>query len=146
LGAGGEVFTRPVDEKVAEIVGAETRIRAVVESCRDGLARLRFDGGAAEAAGDFAPGAAVVLCLRPEDVRLSRESGACGAAINRLAVKVVKIIPSTPHYRLMLESRAGPLSALVPRAAFEALGVGEGDALSASFDAAALHVIAPAKD
>jgi tungstate transport system ATP-binding protein len=145
LGAGAEVFTRPVDERVAEIVGAETRIRAVVESCRDGAARLRFHGGAAEASGNFSPGAGVVLCLRPEDVRLSRESGACAAPVNRLAVTVVKIIPSTPHYRLMLESSAGPLSALVPRAAFEALGVREGDALSASFDTAALHVIAPAK-
>ncbi len=144
LGAGPEVFTRPADEKVADIVGAEARIRAIVESCRGDLARLRFDGGAAEARGDFPPGASVVLCLRPEDVRLSRESG-CESSINRLAVTVVKIIPSTPHCRLLLASRAGPLSALVPRAAFESLGVREGDALYASFDSAALHVIAPAK-
>jgi tungstate transport system ATP-binding protein len=145
LGAGAEVFTRPVDEKVAEIVGAETGIRGVVEACRDGVTRVRFDGGVAEAIGDFSPGTPVVLCLRPEDIRLSRESGACGTTCNRLAVTVVKIIPSTPHYRLLLDSRAGPLSALAPRAAFESLGVREGDALSASFDTAALHVIAPAK-
>ncbi|HEY1269667.1 MAG TPA: ABC transporter ATP-binding protein [Candidatus Binatia bacterium] len=145
LGAGAEVFTRPVDEKVAEIVGAETGIRGVVASRRGRMVLVRFDGGAAEALGDFPPGTPVVLCLRPEDIRLSRESGACGAELNRLAVTVVKIIPSTQHYRLILESRAGPLSALVPRIAFETLDVREGEALSASFDTAALHIIAAAK-
>jgi hypothetical protein len=77
---------------------------------------------------------------------LSRDSGACATTFNRIAVTVTKIIPSTPHYRLILESRAGPLSALVPRTTFEALGIREGDAVSASFDAAALHIIGPAKE
>jgi len=142
LGAGRDVFARPADEKVADIVGADTRIHAVVERCSEGVARLRFDGGAVEAAGDFQAGAAVVVCLRPEDIRLSRpESPACGSGINHLSVRVVKVIPSTPHYRLLLESGTGPLTALLPRAAFEALAVREGDALSASFDPAALHII-----
>lgn len=146
LGAGPEVFTRPVDEKVADIVGAETRIRGTVEACRGGVTLIRFEGGTAQARGEFSPGTPVVLCLRPEDIRLSRDSGACGTTFNRVAVTVTKIIPSTPHYRLMLESHAGPLSVLVPRTSFEALGIREGDAVSASFDAAALHVIAPAKE
>lgn len=145
LSAGADVFTRPLDEKVAGIVGAETGIRGVVGSRRGRMALVRFDGGTAEAVGDFSPGTPVLLCLRPEDIRLSRESGACGADLNRLAVTVVKIIPSTQHYRLMLESRAGPLSALLPRAAFETLAVREGDALSASLDTTALHLIAAAE-
>jgi tungstate transport system ATP-binding protein len=142
LGSGPEVFTRPVDEKVAEIVGADTRLRAVVEQCHNGVARLCFAGGAVEIRGELRPGAAVVLCLRPEDIRLSRaESAVCGSS-SRLSVRIVKVIPSTPHYRLMLESGAGPLTALLPRAEFDALALREGDALSASFDPAALHVIA----
>ncbi len=145
LGGGAEVFTRPVDEKVAEIVGAETGIRGVVESRRGRVVLVRIDGGAAEAIGDFSPGTPVVLCLRPEDIRLSRDLGTGGAGINRLAVTVVKIIPSTAHYRLLLASRAGALSALVPRAAFEVLDVREGDAFSAAFDTTALHAITIAK-
>jgi ABC-type sugar transport system ATPase subunit len=143
LGDGPDVFTRPVDEKAADIVGADTRLRAVVDQCHNGVARFCFDGGAVEIHGDFRPGAAVVLCLRPEDIRLSRaEIAACGSG-HRLSVRIVRIIPSTPHYRLMLESGAGPVTALLSRAEFDALALREGDALSASFDPAALHVIAP---
>jgi ABC-type Fe3+/spermidine/putrescine transport system ATPase subunit len=143
LGSGTEVFTRPIDEKVAEIVGADTRLRAVVEQCHNGVARLCFAGGAIEIRGEFRPAAPVLLCLRPEDIRLSRgDSAVCGSG-SRISVRIVKVIPSTPHYRLMLESGAGPLTALLSRGEFDALALREGDALTASFDAKALHVIAP---
>lgn len=142
LGAGAEVFTRPINERVADIVGADTRIRAVVEECGDGVARLRFEGGAIEMAGDFRAGTAVLLCLRPEDIHLHRnERSTCGTGPGHLAVRVVKVIPSTPQSRLVLESASGALVALVPRAVFSALGIHEGDALTASFDPAAVHVI-----
>ena len=142
LGAGAEVFTRPINERVADIVGADTRIRAVVEECGDAVARLRFEGGAIEMAGDFRAGTAVLLCLRPEDIHLHRnERSTCGTGPGHLAVRVVKVIPSTPQSRVVLESASGALVALVPRAVFSALDIHEGDALTASFDPAAVHVI-----
>jgi tungstate transport system ATP-binding protein len=142
LGSGVEVFTQPADEKVADIVGADNRIRAMVESCITGAARLRFEGGAVDVRGEFRPGAAVLLCLRPEDIHLSSgKNTVCGSGNNHLAVRVVKVIPSTPQPRLILESAAGTLTVLTPRSTFAALDIHEGDLLSASFDLAAVHVI-----
>jgi len=143
VGPGLEVFTRPLDESVAEIVGADTRIPALVESSANGVARVRFDGGVAEAMGAFNAGARVILCLRPEDIILSRETGAPRDAErpNRLRVKVLKIIPSTLHYRLALQCRGSQLSALITRSAFMNLGVNVGDDLIASFNPAAVHII-----
>lgn len=144
VGPSLEVFTRPLDESVAEVVGADTRIPALVESSDNGVARIRFDGGVAEATGAFDAGARVILCLRPEDIILSRETGTGRDAerANRLRVKVLKIIPSTLHYRLALQCGGSQLTALVARSAFVELGVSEGDELVASFNPSSVHLIA----
>ena len=139
VGASQAVFTRPADESVAEIVGADTRIPAVVESSNDGVAKFRFDGGVAEATGAFPCGARVILCIRPEEITLSPPRGA--ERPNRFAVKVLKVIPSTLHYRLTLKCGGSQLSALITRRSFMDLGVGEGDDLSASFSPSSVHVI-----
>lgn len=138
-----EVFTRPLDESVAEIVGADTRIPAVVESSGNETARIRFDGGVAEAPGAFHAGTRVVLCLRPEDILLSRTKNACDAeSMNHFTVKVLKIMPSTLHYRLTLQCGGNRLSALVTRSGFIDLRVHEGDEVVASFSPVSVHVIA----
>ena len=139
VGASREVFTRPAGESVAEIVGADTRIPAVVESSNDGVARVRFDGGVAEVTGAFPSGARVILCIRPEEITLSPPREA--ESPNRFAVKVLKVIPSTLHYRLTLKCGGSQLSALITRSSFMELGIREGDELNASFNPAAAHVI-----
>jgi len=141
VGPSLEVFTRPLDERVAEIVGVDTRIPATVESSGNGIARIRFDGGVAEVKGAFAPGARVILCLRPEDISLSRKAGEAEKP-NQLHVKILKIIPSTLHYRFSLQCGGSQLSALIARSSFVDLGVNEGDELSAFFNSSSVHVIA----
>jgi len=139
VGPGLEVFTRPVDESVAKIVGADTRIPAVAERSNDGVTRFRFDGGVAEAPGAFPSGARVILCIRPEEIILSPPRDA--ERPNHFAAKVLKVIPSTLHYRLLLQCGGSQLAALVTRSSFMDLGIKEGDDITASFEAAAVHVI-----
>jgi tungstate transport system ATP-binding protein len=147
LGSSLEVFTRPLDEKVAEIVGADTRIPAVVESSGDGMARVKFDGGVAEVMGAFDHGARVVLCIRPEEITLTRQGREPrgSSSVNRFKVRVLKVIPSTLHCRLALQCGGSLLTALVPRSSFLDLGIKEGDELSASFQTTSVHVIPAGK-
>jgi tungstate transport system ATP-binding protein len=143
VGASLEVFTRPADESVAEIVGADSRIPALAENSNDGVTRFRFDGGIAEAPGAFAAGARVILCIRPEEIILS---ATCDRERpNHFAAKVLKVLPSTLHYRLTLQCGGSRLSALVTRSSFMNLGIREGDALCASFSPSSVHVIPTSK-
>lgn len=141
--AAAEVFAHPVDEEVAQFVGLDTKISAVVETVAGGLAQVRFNGGCAEVVGYLQPGERVILCLRPEEITLSLpcEKNLQSSARNRLMGKVVKIIPWGSHYRVVLEGGGTRLIAFVLRPSFLELGIHEGEDVLASFKATAVHVI-----
>jgi tungstate transport system ATP-binding protein len=143
VGAAAEVFARPVNEEVARFVGVDTKIPAVVEKVSEGLAEVAFNGGSAEVVGDLRPGERVLLCLRPEDITLSVPGGEDlkSSVRNRLAGKVVRIVPWGAHYRVVLECGGTRLVALISKPSFLELGLKEGGEAAASFKAAAVHVI-----
>ena len=143
LGPSLEVFTRPLDEEVAEIIGTDNRIRGIMEANTGTVAKVRFDGGVAEVISNFEPGAQVVLCIRPEDITLSPPGNEPRSSpmLNHLKVRVLRVIPWALQYRLALQCGGTPLIASITRTSFLELGVREGDELSACFSAAAVHVI-----
>jgi tungstate transport system ATP-binding protein len=143
VGTAAEVFGRPIDEEVAQFVGVDTKIAAVVEKANEGLAEARFDGGSAEVVGDLRAGDRVLLCLRPEDITLSLPGGEDfkSSARNRLTVKVSKITPWGSHYRVALECGGTRLVALITRPSFVEIELKEGRDAVASFKASAVHVI-----
>lgn len=138
-----EVFARPVSEEVAQFVGVDTKISAVVEKVAEGLAQVSFNGGSAEVAGDFKPGERVLLCLRPEDIKLSLPGSEelRSSAQNRLIVKVARITPWGSQYRVALDCHGNRLVASVTRPSFLDLKFRAGDEIVASFKATAAHVI-----
>ena len=143
LGSDFDVFKRPLSEEVAEIVGVDNRIPAVIESVADGIAMVRFDGGTAWVSGNFAPSARVVLCIRSEEISLTRgdvthrePNGA-----TQVQVKVVNVSPWGLHYRLTLQSDHSVLIALAARSSFLDLCPRVGEWLVASFSPEAVHVI-----
>ncbi|HEU4341341.1 MAG TPA: ABC transporter ATP-binding protein [Candidatus Binatia bacterium] len=143
LGAAAEVFARPINEEVARFVGVDTKIPGVVEKVRVGLTEVTFNGGNAAVVGDLRPGERVILCLRPEDITLSipgRED-LKSSVRNRLAGKVVKIIPWGSHYRVALECGGTRLIAFILRPSLLESGIQEGGDVVASFKATAVHVI-----
>ena len=91
--------------------------------------------------GDAIPGDCVLLCIRPENVTLSREGASPPtSARNALTATVRRIIPRGFYYKVELE---GPcfLAAYVTGEAIEELGLGQGQRVTASFKATAVHVI-----
>ncbi|MFQ5849593.1 MAG: ABC transporter ATP-binding protein [Candidatus Binatia bacterium] len=143
VGPATEVFAQPVNEEVAQFVGVDTKIPGVVETVTAGLARVHFNGGATEVVGDFQPGERVLLCLRPEDIVLSRpgREDLASSARNRLIGKVMKITPWGSHYRVAVGCCGSYLVAYVTRPLFLSLNLREEDEVAASFKATAVHVI-----
>lgn len=143
VGPTAQVFAQPVNEEVARFVGIDTKIPAVVETASGGLARLRFDGGSAEVAGDFERGERVLLGLRPEDITLSLPGSKDldSGARNRLTGKVAKITPWGSHYRVALDCDGSRLIAFITRPSFLDLNLRPGDEVIASFKATAVHVL-----
>jgi tungstate transport system ATP-binding protein len=143
LGANLDVFTQPISEAVAEIVGVDNRIAGVVEKVAGEAATVCFNGGATQVSGRFAPGTNVILCIRPEDISLSRpgETQHRSTEWNCLQVKVAEISPWMLQYRLRLECGKIFLVAFMDRAAFLELGLVEGDEAIASLSPKAIHVI-----
>jgi tungstate transport system ATP-binding protein len=143
LGSNLDVFMQPISEAVAEIVGVDNRIAGVVERVADGAATVCFNGGVAQVSGRFAPNANVILCIRPEDISLSRpgERQRRSTEWNYLQVKVARVSPWMLQYRLRLECGKIFLVAFVDRSSFLELGISEGDEVMASFSPKAVHVI-----
>ena len=143
LGSNLDVFMQPASEAVAEIVGVDNRIAGVVERVADGAATVCFNGGVTLVSGHFAPGAKVILCIRPEDISLSlpRERQREPTDCNYLQVKVASVSPWMLQYRLRLECGKISLVAFIDRSSFLELGILEGDEVMASFSPQAVHVI-----
>ena len=143
LGGAGEIVAHPVNEEVAAIVGIETRIPAAVEEAANGMMSIRFDGGTVQLHGHFAKGARVTLCIRPEDMDIGheREQQHCSREIVYLRARVRRLMPSTAHVRVALESDCGRLVALLGKSRTAELRLREGDEVLASFHCRSIHVI-----
>jgi tungstate transport system ATP-binding protein len=142
LGSGGEIMAHPVNEEVAAIVGIETRIPAAVEQVEQGVMSVRFDGGTVQLHGQFSQGARVTLCIRPEDMDIGHERQQhCSKEIVYLRARVRRIMPSTTHVRVALESDCGRLVALLGKSRTAELCLREGDEVLASFHRRSIHVI-----
>jgi tungstate transport system ATP-binding protein len=143
LGSSLDVFTRPVSEAVAEIIGIDNRFAGTVKEATDGVAAISFDGGVTHVFGRFAPGVHVILCIRPEDIALSRpdERRPRLTRWNEFQTKVAGISPWMLQYRVRLECGKTFLVAFIDRSSFLELGILEGDEVIASFSPKAVHAI-----
>jgi len=143
LGSQREILTRPVNERVAAIVGMETRIPGVVEQAAHGIITVRFNGGIARAMGDFSPGGKVTLCIRPEDIYVNHYRGERECPNEKIWIRgnVLRIVPSIAHFRITIQAEFGCVTALASKSSFTELSLHEGDDVSASFSLAAVHVI-----
>ena len=143
VGTAAEVFTAPVDQEVAAFVGVETIVGGRVQSLADGLATIDVGGAAVQAiVPALDPGAAVLVCLRPEDVILEPaglESHPTSAR-NHLRGTVRRITTIGGQVRVALDC-GFTLVALITKQSLEELSLGVGDEVAASFKATAVHVI-----
>ena len=141
VGRPQEVFTAPSDGEVAAFVGVETVIAGKVSVSQNGLVTVEADGMHLEAVGDVPIGTQVLFCLRPEDITLSiSDQLVQSSARNHLSGRIQRITPSGPLVRVVVDCGL-PVVALITRGSANEMKLVEGQTISATFKATAVHLI-----
>ena len=140
IGAREDVFRRPASEAVAEVVGVENLLPGVVEDCEEEGTIIRVNQNMFKVAGRFKPGAKVIVCLRQEDLVLSR--GSCETSnSNRLIGNITSLSPGVMLQRVTLDCGGTQIVALADRRVCLGLGLAEGEKVTATFSYSAAHLI-----
>lgn len=137
VGKPHEIFYSPKNGEIARFVGVENIIPGVVKSNEEGLAVVSIFGSNIMGTSALKAGEDVLVCIRPEDIMISREI-VKSSVRNFLKVKISKIIPLGPLVRV---KTGNSLVALITRQATEELRLKEGDAMYINFKATSVHLV-----
>jgi molybdate transport system ATP-binding protein len=145
VGAPAEVFDRPHDPEVAAVLGVETAVPGTVVSMADGIARVAVDdttiSATADPASGIAPGSAVLVCIRAEDVSIQlADTSAIASQRNQVDVAITAIAAEGPLVRVDLDG-AMRLTSYITRPALEDLELSVGARVVAVFKSQAVHLI-----
>ena len=140
IGSPQDVFSRPKNAEVAQIVGVETVVQGHVIEQAYGLATIRVNGTTLKALGSDAIGSSVFVCIRAEDVVLEQAGSGMTSARNHLVGKVSEIIPHGVMVHVKIEC-GFPLVAMVTRGAMEELSLTVGSPVIAAMKAGAVHLV-----
>lgn len=135
-----EVFNRPADLTVADIVGIETVLSGRVLSIQDGVAEIEVGTARLRVAVREPPGSQVGLCIRAEDVLLFRGEVGRTSAQNRLEGRITALLPEGPLFRVLIDC-GFPLTALVSKQACTDLALAEGETVITLIKSTAIHLI-----
>ncbi|HTX68762.1 MAG TPA: ABC transporter ATP-binding protein [Thermoleophilia bacterium] len=146
MGRPLDVLRRPADADVARFLGARNLLPARRDPSDPTVAVLAA-GGRLRAAAPLAD-EAVVVVVRPEDLRLAAASGSSTETAPRpeagaLTGTVTRLTLQGGHVLVGLEAPA-PLEALVPAADLEATGIRVGGPVAVTVRPADVHVLATA--
>jgi len=139
VGAPQEVFCRPANASVAQIVGVETVIEGHVIDEANGVATVRVNGTLLKGLGRYEIGSAVFVCIRAEDVVLE-QGETLTSARNHLNGKINEIIPHGVMVQVKVDC-GFPLVATVTRGAQEELRFEPGTPVVAVIKAGAVHLV-----
>ncbi|MFN3477104.1 MAG: ABC transporter ATP-binding protein, partial [Candidatus Methylomirabilales bacterium] len=134
------VFSSPADPEVARFVGVETILPGRVISAEEGLVVAEIDGRKIEVAGEASPGERVLVCVRPEDIALTKVETAPSSVRNSLEGRVKRAIPFGFSFRIVLDC-GFELAAVVTPEARRELGLEPGRSVVAVVKAPAVHCI-----
>ena len=138
-GSSSDIFTSPRNREVAEFVGVENIIDGVVVSNEDKVVTIDIRGSVMEAISDYAVGAEVSACVRPEDITLSL-SRISSSARNSFTGEVTRLVSMGSLSRVEIDC-GFPLVCLVTKRSVEELGLKKGKQVYATFKATGVHVI-----
>jgi ABC-type Fe3+/spermidine/putrescine transport system ATPase subunit len=142
-----EVMLQPATPFVAELAGAELLLHGVVAATDEGLARICLGNDLylwGRVAGVGLPtGSAAVVAYRPEDIALAPAGAeAVGSAVNRIPVRIARVVHAGAVARVLLEAGAGTpvqITALATRHSMDSLELTPGAHAVAVLKATALH-------
>jgi len=139
-GALQDVFSNPINETTARIVGVETILEGQILERAEELVRLDVHGVMLWATGRHAAGPRALACIRGEDVVFSRSDDGASSVRNRLHGRIVSLTPEGPLVRVSIDC-GFPLTALITKPACADLNLKIGDAGFALVKATAIHVL-----
>jgi len=140
VGPPQQVFCRPANAAVAQIVGVETVIEGHVVEEIEGLATVRVNGTLLKGLGSYEIGSPVFVCIRAEDVVLEQAGAGLTSARNHLHGKVSEIESQGVMVQVKIDC-GFPLVATVTRGAQEELHLEPGSPLVVAIKAGAVHLV-----
>lgn len=135
-----EVFSRPADERVARLVGAENIQQGKVTANDDGLASVKVGNADFDATSNISAGNEVLMLIRPEEIALATSEPAHSSPRNRLRGRIVDAISRGALTKIYLEADI-PLVAVVTSPTYRDMGLRPGTDVWASFKATSVHLI-----
>ena len=139
-GSVASVFAAPASASVARLVGVETVARGRVAGHEGGVCDIQVGRATVRAAVHPPAAGEVDICIRAEDVTLFAAEPASASAQNRWQGRVLAISDLGGTWRIALDC-GFTLTALVTRAAGQALGLREGGVVWAAVKATAITVL-----
>ena len=140
IGPPQEVFSRPANEAVAQIVGVETVVQGQVSESVNGLVMVQVNGVAMTALAVEGIGPAVYVCIRAEDVVLEQAGISRTSARNHLLGRVVDIFPQGVMMQVRIDC-GFLLTAVITRGAVEDLRLAPGGPVIAAIKAGSVHLV-----
>ncbi len=140
VGPPQDVFCRPGNAAVAQIVGVETVIGGHVVDQSNGLATVRVNDTLLKGLGTHEVGSPVFVCIRAEDVVLEQGGTGLTSARNHLNGKVSEIVPHGVMVHVKIDC-GFPLVAMVTRGAQDELKIETGSPVVAVVKAGGVHLV-----
>lgn len=140
VGPPQEVFSRPANAEVAQIVGIETVVQGQVVANDNGLATVLVRGTTLKGLGEDVSGSAVYVCIRAEDVLLEQAGSGVTSARNHLSGLVTEMLSRGLLVTVTVDC-GFPLRVVITKGAREELGLEQGSAVVAAIKAGAVHLV-----
>ena len=140
VGPAREVLSGPVDEQMARFLGYENVLEGSIVGHEDGLALVRLANGKLIQVVTGKTEGPCKVCLRPEDIVISRER-LSSSARNVLEGTLLEIAGEGPLVRLKVDVGGLVLTAVITARSRAEMGLREGEKLYLSFKASAARVI-----
>ena len=139
-GSPQEVFSRPANAEIAQIIGVETVVQGQVVANDHGLATVLVNGTTLKGLGEDVSGSAVYVCIRAGDVLLEQAWSGVTSARNHLSGLVTEMLPQGLLVTITVDC-GFPLRAVITRGAREELDLETGSVVVAVIKAGAVHLV-----
>ena len=141
IGSTRDVFLRPNDIDVANVLGTDSVVPCEVLARADGFARIRIGKSELQVLAPEGTGREAFACIRAEEVLVQRSSQSDSSARNRLHARIVAVEPQGAMFRVRLDC-GFPLAALVTPASVTELGLAADEEVVAVLKVPAIHLVA----
>jgi molybdate/tungstate transport system ATP-binding protein len=140
VGTPEEIFNKPNNGQVAHFVGVENIFKGTVTSVYNGIAQIHVGSITIEAVTEYPVGETVNLCLRPENIILSKTLSKSSAR-NSFEGEITEIEDMGALARVNVACDDVMLHALVTTQSARSLELMQQERVIASFKATAVHVL-----